>query len=96
MHTRIDVRITYLCIIVETILKLSIQDLRLNLRVMQYFLSVECLNDAIQEFSQSINKDPGHSCVEVKLLLLKHGELCYTTETFKQQVCVFVCMYWVC
>jgi len=50
-------------------------------------------NDSIQEFSQSINKDPGHSCVEMKLLLLKHGEMYFTTEAFKQQVCVFVCMY---
>ncbi|XP_065894663.1 spectrin beta chain, non-erythrocytic 1-like isoform X3 [Dysidea avara] len=61
------------------------KDLKLNLKVMQYFLSVKCLSDSIQEFSQSINKDPGHNCVEVKLLLLKHGELCYSTEAFKQQ-----------
>ena len=58
---------------------------------MQYFLSVKCLSGFIQEFSQSISKDSGQNCVEVKLLLLKRGEMCYTTEAFKQQVRTSVC-----
>ena len=67
---------TYVCI----------QDLRENLKVLQYFMSVKCLIDYIHEVESSISKDVGNDFIEVKQLLQNHGELCYTMEALSQQV----------
>ena len=63
-----------------------IQDLRENLKVLQYFMSVKCLIDYIHEVESSISKDVGNDFIEVKQLLQNHGELCYTMEALSQQV----------